>query len=398
MTIRRSSPPSAQTGEARTTGLADPPPGGTTPAGSAAIPATAGAAERLSAGRQVALLDAALPPDQAFRASLRHRGLPEPRRGELRVLQLNLGRLCNMRCSHCHVDAGPHQGHTLMGEAVVEQSLEAIGRLRPAVLDLTGGAPELHPRFRDLVREARRQGCHVIDRCNLTVLLLPALGDLASFLAEQGVEIVASLPQPDRAGTDGQRGEGTWEASITALRRLNALGYGQGDPQRRLTLMSNPCGTRLQQLGPADEQTWKQRLRELADVGFDRLIGLNNMPIARFLEQLQRDGHVNCYLKLLQGAFNPAALDGLMCRDTLSVSPEGRLHDCDFNQMLELPLGAGAAAATTGLASLNRTALREAPIHWGNHCYGCTAGQGSSCAGATATATAAAAARDPASD
>jgi radical SAM/Cys-rich protein len=342
------------------------------------------------------LLDGALPADQHFEAELVSRGLTAPRRSALRVLQLNLGRLCNMRCSHCHVDAGPHQGHTLMADAVLEQCLAAIQRLRPEVLDLTGGAPELHPRFRELVRAARSQGCHVIDRCNLTVLLLPALGDLASFLAEQGVEIVASLPQPEQAGTDAQRGEGTWEASITALRRLNALGYGQGDPQRRLTLMSNPCGTRLQQLTPCDTAAWRKRLDEAAGVRFDQLIGLNNMPIARFLEQLQRDGHVPCYLQLLHGAFNPAALDGLMCRDTLSVAADGRLHDCDFNQMLELPLAALAERPEHRgrLADLNRDDLQGTPIRWGNHCYGCTAGQGSSCAGATA-APAAAGPREP---
>jgi radical SAM/Cys-rich protein len=256
------------------------------------------------------------------------------------------------------------------------------------VLDLTGGAPELHPRFRDLVRTARAQGCHVIDRCNLTVLLLPALADLALFLAEQEVEIVASLPQPEATGTDAQRGEGTWEASIAALRRLNELGYGQGNPRQQLTLMSNPCGTSLQQLSPCEEKAWKQRLERDAGVHFDRLIGLNNMPIARFLEQLQRDGHVNCYLGLLQRAFNTSALDGLMCRDTVSVAPDGRLHDCDFNQMLELPLGAAAAVQgsrplTGRIADLAQHDLFDAPIHWGNHCYGCTAGQGSSCSGAT---------------
>ena len=364
--------------------------------------------QRLSAAEQRTLLKAALPSDQTFEAQLAARGLAAPRRGQLRVLQLNLGKLCNMRCSHCHVDAGPHQGHTQMSDAVVEQCLTALERLRPAVLDLTGGAPELHPRFRELVRRARALGIEVIDRCNLTVLLLPALADLAPFLAEQGVEIVASLPQPDAVGTDGQRGEGTWEASIRALRLLNGLGYGQGDPGRQLTLMSNPCGTRLQQLTPCDELAWKRQLREQAGVRFDRLIGLNNMPIARFLEQLQDDGHVNCYLGLLQRSFNHEALVGLMCRDTVSVAADGRLHDCDFNQMLELPLGAGGASADASIsaasscggqgerlltiANLQDDSLLNAPIQWGNHCYGCTAGQGSSCAGATAGASTGAAA------
>ena len=341
--------------------------------------------EHLAAEQQRALLEQALPREQAFDQQLQRAGFSPPLRGPLRVLQLNLGRLCNMRCGHCHVDAGPHQGHTQMSDAVVEQCLAAMVRLQPQVVDLTGGAPELHPRFRDLVRAARQQGCHVIDRCNLTVLLLPALDDLAAFLAAQQVEVVASLPQPEREATDAQRGDGTWAASITALQRLNQLGYGQGDPQRMLTLMSNPPGTRLQQLTACDQQAWQRRLQQEHGVQFDRLIGLNNMPIARFLEQLQRDGHIPCYLKLLQGAFNPAALGVLMCRDTLSVAPSGSLHDCDFNQMLELPLGETSAAATAPrIGSIQTEQLLGGAIRWGNHCYGCTAGQGSSCSGATA--------------
>ena len=335
----------------------------------------------LAATEQRQLLEQALPEDLGFERHLFNQSIAPPRRAALRVLQLNLGKLCNMRCSHCHVDAGPDQGHTLMPDAVVEHCITAIQRLNPAVVDLTGGAPELHPRFRDLVVAAREQGCHVIDRCNLTVLLIPTLHDLAAFLAREQVEIVASLPQPDEQSTDAQRGNGTWQASIQALRRLNDQGYGQGDPKRQLTLMSNPEGTRLQQLTPCDTAAWKQHLNEMAGVQFDQLIGLNNMPIARFLEQLQRDGHVNCYLKLLQRAFNPKTLDGLMCRYTLSVAADGRLYDCDFNQMLALPLtDQDATIETITLEQLRRRAVR-----WGNHCYGCTAGLGSSCSGSTTT-------------
>ena len=344
----------------------------------------------LEPAAQQQILQSALIEGLDFESTLAGAGLAAPRRHGLRVLQLNLGKLCNMQCSHCHVDAGPHQGHSQMSDRVVEACLAAIERLQPEVVDLTGGAPELHPRFRDLVRAARRQGCHVIDRCNLTVLLLPPLADLAAFLAEERVEIVASLPQPDADHTDAQRGEGTWEASIEALQRLNRLGYGQGDPTLQLTLMSNPAGTHLQQLTPCDEQAWKRQLMDLAGVSFDRLIGLNNMPIARFLEQLQRDGHVNCYLGLLQRSFNPAALSGLMCRDTLSVGADGRLFDCDFNQMLELPLGHSSEEETSNrempptIETITRDQLHGGSIRWGNHCFGCTAGQGSSCAGATA--------------
>ena len=329
------------------------------------------------------LLMAGLPPEGGFVAHLEARGLREPRRGSLRVLQLNLGKLCNMTCSHCHVEAGPHQGHTQMPAAVVEQCIAAIQRLRPAVVDLTGGAPELHQQFRPLVRAARDQGCHVIDRCNLTVLLLPALADLAGFLADQQVEIVASLPNPEAATTDAQRGEGTWEASMEALQRLNTLGYGQGDPNLMLTLMSNPSGTRLQHLTACDERAWKQRLQAEAGVSFDRLIGLNNMPIARFLQQLDSEGQVTTYLSQLREALNPSALCGLMCRDTLSVAPDGHLYDCDFNQMLHLPMRPLGNTTDPTIATITADHLLNGAIAWGNHCFGCTAGQGSSCAGST---------------
>ena len=343
----------------------------------------------LAPQEQRRLLEAGLGPDAGFSAVLAQRQLAAPRRSALRVLQLNLGRLCNMRCSHCHVDAGPDQGASQMAEPVVQQCLEAMARLRPQVVDLTGGAPELHGAFRRLVREARRLGCQVIDRSNLTVLLLPALADLPAFLAEHQVEIVASLPAPEVGGTDAQRGEGTWAASIAALRRLNQLGYGQNNPERVLTLMSNPPGTALQQLTPCDTLAWRRRLGEQG-VSFDRLIGLNNMPIARFLQQLAELGQLGPYLEQLGQAFNPSALCGLMCRDTLSVAPDGRLYDCDFNQMLELGLGPLAAGdpdqAPPSIASVTREHLEQRAITWGNHCLGCTAGQGSSCAGATASA------------
>ena len=332
---------------------------------------------------QQELLRAGLPPGGGFAAHLHAQDLREPRRGSLRVLQLNLGRLCNMTCSHCHVEAGPHQGHTQMPAVVVDQCIAAIQRLRPAVVDLTGGAPELHQQFRTLVRAARSQGCHVIDRCNLTVLLLPALADLASFLAEQQVEIVASLPNPEAATTDAQRGEGTWEASIEALHRLNALGYGQGNPTLPLTLMSNPSGTQLQHLTACDERAWQQRLQAEAGVSFDRLIGLNNMPIARFLQQLDCTGQLTNYLTLMKEAFNPSALCGLMCRDTLSVAPDGRLYDCDFNQMLNLPIKPIGNTTARSIATITTEHLHDRAIQWGNHCFGCTAGQGSSCAGST---------------
>ena len=225
----------------------------------------------LSAQQQRALLQSNLPAEDSFRVTLQ-------RQSGLQVLQLNLGRLCNMRCSHCHVDAGPDQAHTQMPEAVVQQCLDAMERLKPELVDLTGGAPELHQSFRQLVRHARSLGCRVIDRCNLTVLLLPALADLAPFLAEQRVEIVASLPAPEELSTNAQRGDGTWQASLEALRLLNRLGYGQQGSGLELTLMSNPAGEELQQLTPCDEIRWRKTLAEMG-VAFNHLIGLNNMPI-----------------------------------------------------------------------------------------------------------------------
>jgi len=325
---------------------------------------------QLTAHEQRQCLELALPQEEGFNAPL-NRG------AELEVLQLNLGRLCNMRCSHCHVNAGPDQGHTQMGQEVVLQCLEAMERLRPATVDLTGGAPELHHSFRQLVQRARQLGCRVIDRCNLTVLLLPALADLAGFLAEQQVEIVASLPGPEALSTDRQRGAGTWDASLEALRRLNALGYGRADSTLKLTLMSNPDGEALQQLTPCDTAHWRSVLAGHGVV-FTDLIGLNNMPIARFLESLEQQGRTGTYLQQLRKAYNPCSVAGLMCRNTLSVSASGELFDCDFNQMLELPLA-------LELKSITAADLQGRSISTANHCYGCTAGQGSSCGGATVT-------------
>ncbi|OUW29112.1 MAG: radical SAM protein [Synechococcus sp. TMED169] len=327
----------------------------------------------LSAQQQRELLQSNLPATERFNAQLRrHEGL--------QVLQLNLGRLCNMRCSHCHVDAGPDQGHTQMSEAVVQQCIDAMDRLKPELVDLTGGAPELHQSFRLLVRHARALGCRVIDRCNLTVLLLPALADLAPFLADQQVEIVASLPAPEELSTNAQRGDGTWQSSLEALRLLNRLGYGKEGSGLELTLMSNPAGEELQQLTPCDEIRWRNLLAERGVV-FNQLIGLNNMPIARFLLELEEHQRTNTYLQRLRDAYNPCSVAGLMCRSTLSVSPQGELFDCDFNQMLELPL-------PLNLTSVALNDLNGRSIITGNHCYGCTAGQGSSCSGATATSAA----------
>jgi radical SAM/Cys-rich protein len=296
----------------------------------------------------------------------------------LEIFQVNLGKLCNMSCRHCHVDAGPDRTDAMMDDATVDQVVAAIRRSGAHTVDLTGGAPELHPRFRDLVQAAVDAGKHVMDRCNLTVLLLPRNAGLVDWLAERGVEIVASLPHYRRPNTDAQRGDGVYERSVRALRVLNAAGYGKGDPCRRLTLVSNPAGAFLGASQASVEREWREGLRRNFGISFDRLFVLNNMPISRFLEWLQDSGNLEAYLQRLANAFNPAAVGGLMCRNTLSVGWDGRLYDCDFNQMLELPLAPQAGAH---VRDFDEQAWRHRRITTARHCFGCTAGAGSSCGG-----------------
>ena len=300
---------------------------------------------------------------------------------QLEIFQVNLGKLCNMTCRHCHVDAGPDRTDAMMDDDTVGQVIEALRRSGAHTVDLTGGAPELHPRFKDLVQAAVAAGKHVMDRCNLTVLLLPRNAGLVDWLAERNVEVVASLPHWRRPNTDAQRGEGVFERSIRALRVLNAAGYGKGDPQRRLTLVSNPAGAFLGASQSSVEREWREGLARSFGITFDRLFVLNNMPIARFLEWLEASGNLEAYLERLVNAFNPAAVAGLMCRNTLSVGWDGRLYDCDFNQMLDLEL---SPLAGTHVRDFDERAWRERPIVTARHCFGCTAGAGSSCGGQTA--------------
>ena len=296
-----------------------------------------------------------------------------------RVLQLNLGKLCNMTCAHCHVDAGPDRRDAMMSEEVVASCIRLIDTLPIETLDLTGGAPELHQAFRRLVSAARARGIHVIDRCNLTVLLLPRFRALPAWLAAQGVEVVASLPHYRASHTDAQRGEGTYARSMEAMRALNAVGYGQGDPERRLTLMANPAGTYLFTHQGAMEQTWRERLAADHGVYFDRLIALTNMPISRFLAWLVERGELVAYVQRLADAHRDQNLAGLMCRDTLSVDWQGRVFDCDFNQQLDL-VSEDARGALDVHRLLDATLVGR-DIRVGNHCFGCTAGAGSSCGG-----------------
>ena len=299
----------------------------------------------------------------------------------LEIFQVNLGKLCNMTCRHCHVDAGPDRTDAMMDDETVDRAIEALQRSGAHTVDLTGGAPELHPRFKDIVQAAHGAGKHVMDRCNLTVLLLPRNAGLVDWLAERNVEIVASLPHWRRPNTDAQRGDGVFERSIRALRVLNAAGYGKGVPGRRLTLVSNPAGAFLGASQASAEREWREGLARTHGITFDRLFVLNNMPIARFLEWLEATGNLEAYLERLVNAFNPAAVAGLMCRNTLSVGWDGRLYDCDFNQMLELELDAACGAH---IRDFDEAAWSARRIVTARHCFGCTAGAGSSCGGQTA--------------
>jgi radical SAM/Cys-rich protein len=320
-------------------------------------------------------------PLRPFASALAEAGLYPLTATGLRVLQLNLGKLCNQTCKHCHVDAGPTRTER-MTRPTMEQALRVVRAGAIPVVDLTGGAPEMNPDFRWLVAEARGLGCRVIDRCNLTILTVGQYRDLPEFLAGQGVEIVASLPHFLGRSTDAQRGAGVFDASIRALNRLNALGYGQPGSGLTLDLVYNPTGAFLAPRQESIEPEYRRELLRRHGVVFNRLYVLTNIPINRFLDFLVRTGQHAAYMERLAAAFNPAAAAGVMCREMLSVGWDGRLHDCDFNQMLDLGLAPGQPAH---LDDLDPARLVGRPIRTGAHCYGCTAGQGSSCGGAIVT-------------
>jgi radical SAM/Cys-rich protein len=311
-----------------------------------------------------------------FAAALEGAGLRPLRATGLEVLQVNLGKRCNQTCRHCHVDAGPERSEVMPAE-VVEACLRVLRESAIPTLDITGGAPELHPDFRRLVREGRALGRRVIDRCNLTITRLPNYRYLPRFLAEHGVEVVASLPYWQERETDAQRGVGVFEQSIAALRELNALGYGRPGSGLVLDLVTNPVGAFLPPPQAAAEREWRKELERRHGVVFNRLFTLANMPISRFLDYLDQRGLAEPYLARLARHFNPAAAQGVMCRTTLSVGWDGTLYDCDFNQMLELPL-----AEPRHIRDFDAAMLAGREIATGTHCFGCTAGAGSSCGGA----------------
>jgi radical SAM/Cys-rich protein len=318
--------------------------------------------------------------DERFRARLRATGASELRAGELTTLQINVGRKCNQACRHCHVDAGPLRTE-VMPDDVVDACLDVLARApRLHTLDVTGGAPELHPRFREIVVRARALGRHVIVRHNLTVQLEPGQHDLPEFFAAQGVEVVSSLPHYTREATDRQRGRGVYEASLGALRRLNELGYGRG-AGLTLTLVSNPVGAFLPPRQEDLERDTHAYLAAEHGLVFDRLFTITNMPISRFAAWLRQAGLHDTYMDRLEAAFNAATLPGLMCRTLVSVGYDGRLYDCDFNQMLDLGLANGGPPTIFGL---DPAALDGRLVRTEDHCLGCTAGAGSSCGGALA--------------
>jgi radical SAM/Cys-rich protein len=305
---------------------------------------------------------------------------PAISRGRLDTLQLNVGYRCNQSCVHCHVNAGPNRSEE-MGHEVADLVLAFLYQRRIATLDITGGAPELNPYFRHLVIAARDMGVHVVDRCNLTILEVRGQEDLAEFLSRQQVEIVASLPCYRRANVERQRGEGVFDASIRALKLLNALGYGREETGLTLHLVFNPQGPSLPPSQPELEADYRRALGEDYGIVFNRLYTLANMPIQRFGSILLSRGLFEDYLALLQNAHLNANLDGVMCRNLISIDYRGFIYDCDFNQMLDLPLARGSRERVH-LSELFHDDLLENPIRVAGHCFGCTAGQGSSCGGA----------------
>ncbi len=316
-------------------------------------------------------------------------------RQALDTLQLNLGKMCNLACHHCHVEAGPNRTE-IMGWPVMGRILEWFDQHREALsistVDLTGGAPEMNPDFRRLVQALRARGLHVLDRCNLTILLEPGYEDLAQFLADHEVEIVASLPCYLEENVDTQRGRGVFQGSIEALRRLNAVGYGQPGSSLRLDLVYNPVGYGLPPDQLALEQDYKRELNRRFGIAFNKLWTITNMPIKRFEHQLRREKQYDGYMQKLSEAHNPGNVGAVMCRSLVSVGWQGSVYDCDFNQMLQMPLdrrGLEASADEHAVESKSHKLWDFTPqqligraIETGTHCFGCTAGAGSSCTGA----------------
>jgi radical SAM/Cys-rich protein len=319
----------------------------------------------------------------AFPDALKRAGLEPLEAQQVSWLQVNVGKLCNQACHHCHVDAGPQRREIMTADTAEQiiRLLEASPEIE--LVDLTGGAPELNPSFRRLVTAARDMGVRVIDRCNLTVLFEPGQEGLVDFLASHEVEVVASLPCYLQDNVDKQRGLGVFDLSIAGLRSLNEVGYGRDGSGLLLDLVYNPVGAHLPPAQDSLEQAYKRELLARFGIRFNKLITITNMPISRFRHGLQRDGLLDAYEQLLLDSFNPSTVSGLMCRSLISIGWDGALYDCDFNQMLDMELESSPGRAhLDDLESFAQLDLR--PIKTGTHCFGCTAGTGSSCGGAIA--------------
>lgn len=316
----------------------------------------------------------------SFEQKLEESGLFPLRPTGVDILQINVGKLCNQTCRHCHVDAGPDR-HEVMNRATMEHCLRAVQEHGIKTVDITGGAPEMAPDFRWLVHELRQCGAHVMVRCNLTIILAnPKYHDLPEFYASQGVEVISSLPYFAASRTDAQRGEGVFEKSIQALKKLNQQGYGQAGSSLVLNLVYNPSGAFLPGDQTALEGEFKRRLKRQYDIDFNQLFAITNLPISRFLDYLIESGNYQAYMSSLADAFNPMAAQGVMCRNTVSVGWDGFLYDCDFNQMLDLNIG---GPEPLHIRHFDPMQLAQRQIITNQHCYGCTAGAGSSCGGVT---------------
>jgi radical SAM/Cys-rich protein len=313
-----------------------------------------------------------------FDEKLKSSGLANLRANVIEVLQINVGKLCNQTCTHCHVDAGPDRRES-MSRDTAEQVINVLASNEIPTLDITGGAPEMNPNFRWLVEQAHKLGRRVIDRCNLTILMANGFKDLPEFLAKHDVEVVASLPCYLEENCDSQRGDGVFKTSINALKRLNQLGYGNGDLNRKLTLVYNPTGTSLPPAQHELEATYREELKSRYDIVFSELHTITNLPISRFLDDLLRNNQLEDYLQKLIDSFNPLTVEGVMCRSMVSVDWRGNLFDCDFNQMLNMGL---SSDLPRHIADFDAAKLSDRPIQTGRHCFGCTAGSGSSCQGA----------------
>jgi len=313
-----------------------------------------------------------------FSDKLGESGVSQLYRRKLTTLQINVGKVCNQTCTHCHVDAGPDRRESMTYETA-RQVINFLNRSEVKTLDITGGAPEMNSNFRMLVSEARLQDKQVIDRCNLTILLANGYTDLPEFLAEHQVKIVASLPCYLEENCDAQRGSGVFAKSIEAIRKLNELGYAQPKSNLYLDLVYNPTGLGLPPEQQKLEASYKSELHTRFGIQFNNLFTITNMPISRFLDDLLRRGKYEEYMEKLINSFNPSTIDNLMCRSLLSVDWNGFIYDCDFNQMLDLAIAEGDGRVH--ISKLTDDLLSDRTIRVANHCYGCTAGCGSSCGG-----------------